>query len=148
MVWTALVLLICHTVLISQRAATWRRQRGWLIVYRWYFFFSFLSRNWSQPLVIRAQIFFTDTRVMTSFCQRRSRISNIFFNYFTGCQKPLKMNFFTCFSLGDFTFSITAQKRFGLLESENGFIIYDELPFIRYMITVVQVVLQITALKY
>ena len=46
------------------------------------------------------------------------------------------MHFFTCFSLGDLTFSTTAQKRVELGESnaDNGLIIYDKLPFIRYNI--------------
>ena len=48
------------------------------------------------------------------------------------------MHFFTCFSLGDFTFLISAQKWIGLGEirkakSENGLIIYDDLSFIRYI---------------
>ena len=49
--------------------------------------------------------------------------------------KNAKKHFFTCFSLGDLTFSIAAEKRFVLGEiSENECVIYDELSFIRYKI--------------
>ena len=115
-------------------------------------FFSFLLfQSRSQPLLIRAPNFFSDTRVMTQGYKRTSRISIIFFNYFNGCKKPQKC----VFSQGDFTFSITAQKRFGLLEKRNtrktktnvsSTMIY--LSYGTSLITVVQVVLQITAFKY
>ena len=42
------------------------------------------------------------------------------------------MPFFTCFLLGDLTFSIATQKRFVIAKSENKCVIYDELSFIRY----------------
>ena len=40
-----------------------------------------------------AEICFTDTRVMTLGCQRRSWISKILPTYFTGCKKPQKKHF-------------------------------------------------------
>jgi len=43
------------------------------------------------------------------------------------------MHLFTCFSLGDFIVSITAQKQFGLGEIRKGLIIYDDL-FIFHMV--------------
>ena len=99
--------------------ATWRRQRGWLIVYLWSFLSFFISififfypgTDLSRNLSDRRN-FFTDTSVMTQGCQRGSWISKILLTYFIGWKKPLKKHFFTCFSLGDLTFSIVAQKRF------------------------------------
>ena len=44
------------------------------------------------------------------------------------------MHFFTCFLLGDFTFSITAQKRFGLLEKRKRINHPYDISFIRYVI--------------
>ena len=99
--------------IFSQRAATWRRQRGWLMVYRpsFSFFLFFYSGTDLSRYLSDRRIFFTDTRVMTLGCKRRSWISNILLTYFTGWNKPLKMPFFTCFLLGDLTFSIAARKQ-------------------------------------
>ena len=97
-----------------------------------FYFGTDLSRYLSER-----RICFTDTCVMTQDCQRTSRISIIFFNYFTRCKKPQKMHciaFLTCFSLGDFTFSITAQNGLGYSKTENEWIIYDDLTFIQYII--------------
>ena len=71
---------------------------------------------------------------MTQVCQQTSRISIIFLIFFDMVQNISKtIHFFHVFSLGDFTFSITAQKRFGLLENRKR-MNYDDLPFMRYII--------------
>ena len=97
------------------------------------FLFFYSGSNLSRYLSDR-RICLTDRRVMAPGCQRTCRISKILVTYFTGCIKPPRRHIFTCFSLGDLTFSINAQKRFGLDEIQKQTIIYDELSLILHNI--------------
>ena len=85
-----------------------------MVFYSSFFFSFFIPEVISAVTYPIAEYFFTDTRVMAPGCQRTSRISKILVTYLTWCKKPQKMQFFTFFSLGDLTFSFTAQTRFEL----------------------------------
>ena len=95
-------------MVISQRAATWRRQRGWLIVYWWSFFsFIFLYRNCSQPLLIRAPNLFYRHTCHDSGLSKHVSNFDYLLKLFHRVQKTATNAFFHVFSLGDFIFSIT-----------------------------------------
>ena len=116
--------LAFHAItLISQRATTLRRQRSRLIVYcaslSLLFLFNFYSSGNLSRYLFDFRTFFTETRVMSQGLKISRQVSNILVTYFTGCKKPLKMHFFKFFSLGDLTFSTTAQKRFELGENRQ-----------------------------
>ena len=90
-------------VIISQRAATvtspaWLADGLPIVLYSSFFIFLkfYSGSNLSRCLSDR-RISLTDKRVMAQGCQRTSQISNIFVNYFTGCQKPPKRQVFTFF---------------------------------------------------
>ena len=119
---------------ISQRAVTCRRQRGWLMVYRPSFFlFSFLFRNWSQPILIRSsKCFYPHTNHDPGLSTQVLNFENL--TYFTGCKKPQKNAFFTCFSWVTSRFRSLRKNGLGYSKTKNGWIIYNDLPFIRYII--------------
>ena len=60
-------------------------------IFLYFFLFFFIPELISAVTYPSAEFFFTDTRVMTQGCQRTSRISIVFFNYFTGLKNPQKM---------------------------------------------------------
>jgi hypothetical protein len=71
---------------------------------------------------------------MTQGCQRTSRISIMFLNYFTGCKKPQKMHFFACFHWVTLRFRSLRKNGLGYSKTENEWIICDDLPFKEYII--------------
>ena len=121
------LLLLATYILFSQRAATWRRQRGWLMVYRPSFFCSFFFLFFIPELISAVTYPIAELFLPTHVSW--PRVVNVLLEFrlsfliiSQGAKYRKKMHFFTCFSLGDFTFSITAQKRFGLLKNRKRMI--------------------------
>ena len=112
-------------VLISQRATTVTSSAK--RTYSLWSFFFFIPEVISVVTYPIAKNVFTDTRVMTLGCQRRSWISKFLLTYFTGCKRPLKMHFHVFFTGWLHVFDRCAKTVCARWNPKQ-----DELSFIRY----------------
>ena len=138
--WSVTIIKCLVNLLVSAR-----RRHVASVAGLWFTDGLFLFRSRSQPLLIRApNVLPTHVSWLKVVNARLEfRISLLIISQRA---KNRKKAFFTCFSLGDLTFSITAQKRFGLLENRKRMIHLRWFTFHTFsLITVVLVVLQITA---
>ena len=117
--------------IISQRAATWRCQRGWLIVYRWSFFLSFFIPELISAVSYKSAELFLPThvswlRVVNARLEFRLYICIIS----QGAKNAQKCIFHVFFTGWLHVFDHCAKTGWA---RRNPKTIYDDFSFIRYI---------------